>query len=102
MGTGIFSAGVKRQGRKADHSLPSRDEVKNECSYTFTSPYVFMEYCLRIKEGNFTFTLLLRVYSKNNSFFLYVGRLFNGVVSFGSIEYSAFSSSSSPLLKFKD
>jgi hypothetical protein len=29
MGTGGFSRGAKRQGREADHSLPSSAEVKN-------------------------------------------------------------------------
>ena len=38
MGTGVPPRGVKRQGREADHSLPSNTVVKNEWSYTSTTP----------------------------------------------------------------
>jgi hypothetical protein len=34
---------VKRPGHEADHSPPTRVEVKNTWTYTFTPPYVFME-----------------------------------------------------------
>jgi hypothetical protein len=37
MGTGSFP-GVKRQGRGADHPIPSSTEVENEQSYTTTPP----------------------------------------------------------------
>jgi hypothetical protein len=33
---------VKRQGREADHSPPTRAEVKKMWNYTFTPPCVFM------------------------------------------------------------
>jgi hypothetical protein len=38
MSSGRFSPGVKRPGREADHSLTSRDEVKNVWRYTSTLP----------------------------------------------------------------
>jgi hypothetical protein len=41
----VLSLGVKRPGRKADHSLPSSDEVKNARSYTSTPQYAFMAWC---------------------------------------------------------
>jgi hypothetical protein len=39
---GTFSSGEKRQGREADHFLPSSAEVKNAWLYTSTPQYVFM------------------------------------------------------------
>jgi hypothetical protein len=39
---GALSAGVKRPGREADHSLPFSAEVKNTWVYTSTASYVFM------------------------------------------------------------
>jgi hypothetical protein len=36
MGTRVLYLGVKRSGRKADHSPPSTAEVKNASSYTST------------------------------------------------------------------
>jgi hypothetical protein len=39
---GLFPRGVKRQGRKADHSPPVSVEVKKTWIYTSTPPYVFM------------------------------------------------------------
>jgi hypothetical protein len=38
MGTSALSLGVKRSGREADHSPPSRAEVKNAWRYTSTPP----------------------------------------------------------------
>jgi hypothetical protein len=38
MGTGGSFPGVKRPGRRADHSPPSSAEVKNAWSYTSTHP----------------------------------------------------------------
>jgi hypothetical protein len=38
--------GVKRQGCEADHSPPSSAEVRNGESYTSTSPYDYMVWCL--------------------------------------------------------
>jgi hypothetical protein len=35
---GPFSPGVKRPERKADHTSQASTEVKNESSYTLTSP----------------------------------------------------------------
>jgi hypothetical protein len=37
-----LSPGVKRQGRKADHSPLANAEVKKMCIYTSTLPYAFM------------------------------------------------------------
>jgi hypothetical protein len=42
MGTGGFFLGVKRPGREADHSSPTRAEVKKLWIYTFTPSYAFM------------------------------------------------------------
>jgi hypothetical protein len=38
--------GVKRPGLEADHSPTSITEIKNGGSYTSTSPYFFMSWCL--------------------------------------------------------
>jgi hypothetical protein len=43
MGTGGSFQEVKRQGREADHSPPTSDEVKKMWIYTSTPTYVFME-----------------------------------------------------------
>jgi hypothetical protein len=40
--SGAFTPRVKRPEREADHSSPSRAEIKNPWSYTSSSPYVFM------------------------------------------------------------
>jgi len=42
MGAGGSSPGVKLPAREADHSPPCNEEAKNEWSYTFTPPCVFM------------------------------------------------------------
>jgi hypothetical protein len=55
MGTGAVSLGIKRPGRKVDHSPPSSAEVKNAWSYTSTLQYVFMTWCLIKNRDNFTF-----------------------------------------------
>jgi hypothetical protein len=39
---GVFSLGLKWPGREAHHSSESTVEVKNEWSYTSTTPYVFI------------------------------------------------------------
>jgi hypothetical protein len=50
--TGAISLGVKRPGREADYSPPSSVEAKNAWSYTSTTQYVFMAWCLiKYKEG---------------------------------------------------
>jgi hypothetical protein len=53
---GVFSLGVKRLGREADHSPPPSAEVKNAWSYTSTSQYVFMVWCLVRHRDTLTFT----------------------------------------------
>ena len=40
--SGSRSPEVKRWGREANYSTPYSAEVKNECSFTATPPYVFM------------------------------------------------------------
>jgi hypothetical protein len=55
MDTGALSPGVKLPGREADHSPPSSAEVKNAWSYTSTSPFVFIAWCLVKYRDNFTF-----------------------------------------------
>jgi hypothetical protein len=37
-GVDWFFSGLKRPGREADHSPPCNSEVKNEWSYTSTTP----------------------------------------------------------------
>jgi len=54
---GSFPGG-KRPGREADHSLPCSAEVKNEWSYTSTSLYVSMAWCLVKQRDNFTFVFI--------------------------------------------
>jgi len=53
---GAPSLGVKRPVRKADHSPPSSAEVKNTRSYTSSTAYSLMVWCL-VKHRDFTFTL---------------------------------------------
>jgi len=50
---GALSLGVKRLWREADHSLPSRAEVKSAWSYTSTPKSVFMAWWLVRNRGNF-------------------------------------------------
>jgi hypothetical protein len=57
MVTGGSSPGIKRLKREADHSLPSRAEVKNARSYTSIPPYVFIAWYLLKYKANFTFHL---------------------------------------------
>jgi hypothetical protein len=45
MGPAVFSPGVKRPGREADHSSPSNTEIKDAWTDTSTTPYVFMAGC---------------------------------------------------------
>ena len=53
----VFFPGDKAVGAKADHSLPSSDEVKNEWSCTFASMYTFMART----DTNFTSHLFLNI-----------------------------------------
>jgi hypothetical protein len=39
---GTLSSGVKRQGREADHSLPTSAEMKKMWIYTYTPSFIFM------------------------------------------------------------
>jgi hypothetical protein len=41
-----LTPGVKRPERETDYSSPSSSEIKSQRSFTFTSPYVFMAWCL--------------------------------------------------------
>jgi hypothetical protein len=47
---GLFFLGVKPPGLEADHSLPSRDLVKNERSYTST-PHKFSRRGAKLNTG---------------------------------------------------
>jgi hypothetical protein len=51
MDTGVPTLGVKRPKREANHSPPSRAEIKNGWSYTSTPPYVCIAWCLIKHEG---------------------------------------------------
>jgi hypothetical protein len=42
MGSSAMSAGVKQTERESDHSPTSSAEVKNEWSFIYFLPYVFM------------------------------------------------------------
>jgi hypothetical protein len=57
LGTRASFPGERRLGREADHSPPSRAEVKNAWCYTSTPQYIFMAWCLVKHRNNFTFTL---------------------------------------------
>jgi len=48
-----LSLGLKWPGREADHSPPSSAQVKNTWSYTSTTQYVFMAWCLVKNSDNF-------------------------------------------------
>jgi hypothetical protein len=43
---GALSLVVKRQGREADHSSPTSDEVKKTWIYTSTPQYIFVPQCV--------------------------------------------------------
>jgi hypothetical protein len=43
MVTGALSPPVKQPGLEADHSPPTRAEIKKSRIYTSTPPYAFME-----------------------------------------------------------
>jgi hypothetical protein len=58
MGTGFFSAGIKRTGLEVDRSPPSSAEVKYTWRYNFTPPYVFIAWCLIKHRDICTFLLL--------------------------------------------
>jgi hypothetical protein len=53
---GLFSLGVKRPGREADHLLPYSADVKNAWYHTSAPQYAFMAWCLFKCRDNFTFT----------------------------------------------
>jgi hypothetical protein len=55
-----LSSVVKRLGREADHSPPSRAVVKNEWSYTSYPQNVFMAWYLVKHRDNFNFTFTFR------------------------------------------
>jgi hypothetical protein len=48
----VFTPGLKRLGREADHLPPPSAEFKNAWSYTSTPQYVFMAWCLIMQEIN--------------------------------------------------
>jgi hypothetical protein len=52
--TGALSPGLKWPGRELNHSPPSEAEIKNVWSYTSTSQYVFIEWCLVKHRNNFS------------------------------------------------
>jgi hypothetical protein len=56
-GTRGFSPGIKRLGRKADHSPPYRAEAKNAWSYTSTPQHVFISWLLVKHRDNFILIL---------------------------------------------
>jgi hypothetical protein len=54
MGTGGSYTRVNVAKHEADQSPLSSAEVKNTCSYTSTSLYIFMVWCLVKHKDNFT------------------------------------------------
>jgi hypothetical protein len=58
VGTRNYFRGVKLPGREADNWFPFSTEVKNAWSYTSTSSYVIMAWCLAEHRDNFTFTFI--------------------------------------------
>jgi hypothetical protein len=50
-------------GSEADHTPPYSAKVKNEWIYIFTSPYVFMTWCLTEHRDNWTFTIVILLHS---------------------------------------
>jgi hypothetical protein len=60
MGIGGSYTGLKRPGSEADHSPPSRAEVKNTWSYNSTPPYTFTEWCLVKHRDEITFTFTFK------------------------------------------
>jgi hypothetical protein len=65
-------------GCEADCSTRSSAEVKNVWGYTFTTPYVFMVWCLVSAWDNFTFFGVLHalVWVKNTLWAVHVCRIF--------------------------
>jgi hypothetical protein len=53
VGTGVFTSGIKRPWREADHSSPYSAEVMNAWNCTFTLPHVFMASCLIEHRDNY-------------------------------------------------
>jgi hypothetical protein len=58
MDGGVLFSGIRRPGRKADHSPPPSAEVKNAWSYTSTHTYVFMTWYLIKHRDIFTFDMV--------------------------------------------
>lgn len=54
---------VKRLGHEANQSPPFRAEVKNAWRYTFTPPYVFLEWCLVKHSDRFKYFCFLSFFS---------------------------------------
>jgi hypothetical protein len=54
IGTRVSFLGVKRPGRKADHTPPNSAEIKNAWGFTSTLQYAFMAWCSVKKHGDFT------------------------------------------------
>jgi hypothetical protein len=52
---GAIFQGVKWQGREADYSPQTSDEVKKKWIYTSTTPYDFIESCLVKHRDSFSF-----------------------------------------------
>jgi hypothetical protein len=57
---GAFSLGVKRLGREADNSPPSRTEIKNAGNYTSTPQYASWRGA-QLNKHRVNFTLTLRI-----------------------------------------
>jgi hypothetical protein len=61
MGKGAISAGMKRPGREAEHSIIVL-RSKNEWSYTSTPQYAFMAWCSVKAQGHLYLYLYIKLY----------------------------------------
>jgi hypothetical protein len=59
LGTGVLSLGIKRPGRKSDHSPPPTGEIKNAWSYTSTPQTRLPGVVLSYARDKFTLIIII-------------------------------------------
>jgi hypothetical protein len=77
---GALSLGLKRPGRKADHSPPSSAEIKKAGGYTSTAQYAFMAWWSVKAQGQLYLYLIEFCCEIEN----WLMTVFKGVKSYGS------------------
>jgi hypothetical protein len=83
---GALSPGIKRPGREANNLLPSDSEV-NMWSYTSTSQYVFMAWCLIKHRDNFMSVVCeLSAVNRYSRVGVYFGGVINAVTTYRHFE----------------